>query len=159
MSEKVWQGVFWSGVLASGGVSCAAHRETSVCFGAVAGRHRVPADLLLKTELREPVWRDHPFSAKLLTCSLLAALLFAGFNAYSFRGNRDGDRDFSVSVGKMLHASDLLVALGSYPDVLPYYARHAVVSVNGLDELKKRIEKRAPDRSSTCLLNRMRLQR
>jgi len=107
----------------------------------LAGTGLILITLLIK-ELREPVWNNHPLTAKLLACSLFATLLFAGFNAYSYRGNRDGDRDFSLSVGTILHPGDLLMSLGSYPHVLPYYARHVVVSVSGLDDLKKRTTNR-----------------
>ena len=98
--------------------------------------------VLLRAELREPVWRNHPFTATLLACSLLVTPLFAGFNAYSERGNLSRVRDFSLSVGKMLHDGDVLLASGSYPYVIPYYARHRVESAGGLDELKKRVAKK-----------------
>jgi len=139
LPEKVWQLFFWSGTLALAVFPVLLIGQQHYAAALLLAGTGVMLICLLKAELREPVWRDHPLSAKLVTCSLLAALIFAGFNAYSYRGNRYGDRDFSLSVGKTLHANDVLLALGSYPDVFPYYANHPVVSVKGLDELKERV--------------------
>lgn len=92
--------------------------------------------LLLKKELREPVWLGQPFAAKLLAGFLLVPFIFAGYHAYSIRNDRLWNRDFSLSVGNILNSGDLLMAWGNYPAVLPYYARHSVVSVNGFNELE-----------------------
>ena len=142
MSEKIWQWVFWLGALAAAVFPLLLAGNQQYGSASLLGVTGIILILLLQMELSEPVWRFHSFTAKLIPCCLFATLIFAGFNAYSYRGNRDGDRDFSFSVGKMLHTDDLLFALGSYPDVFPYYANHHVISVNGLDDLKKRIEKR-----------------
>jgi hypothetical protein len=96
--------------------------------------------LLLRQELSKPVWLDNPSAAKLLVCFLLVTLFFAGFNACSIRSDRIWNRDFSLSVARNLQPSDLLLAIGSYPAVLPYYAHHVVVNVNGIDELRKYYE-------------------
>lgn len=92
--------------------------------------------LLLRKELGAPVWIDHPFAAKLTGCFLLVPLFFAGFNAYAIRPSRVWDRDFSLSVNKVIHPADLLVSLGNYPPVLAYYTRHAVVYAHGFAELR-----------------------
>jgi hypothetical protein len=135
--EKAWQVVFWLGVSSLAVYPVLLIGQHQYASGLLLTGTGFLLTLLLRTELREPAWRDQPLAAKVLTCSLIATLLFAGLNAYSVRGNRDGDRDFSVSVGRTLHASDKLVALESYPDVLPYYARRAVVTASGLEELRK----------------------
>lgn len=110
---------------------------------------------LLKAELRTPFWRDHQSGARVLTCSLIAALLFAGFNAYSYRRSYAGNRDFSVSVGKMIKSSDVLVALGSFPPVLPYYARHKVVSASGVAELKSRLADKSDGQNFYLVVRQM----
>ena len=143
--EKAWRVVFWSGAVALAIYPLLLIGKQHYATGLLLAGTGFLLIVLLNKELREPVWREHPLAAKLIACSLFAALIFAGFNAFSYRGNRAGDRSFSLSVGKMLHAGDVLIALGDYPHVLPYYARHTVVSVSGLDELKSRIKKMGAD--------------
>jgi len=135
--EKLWRGLFWTGAAAMSICPVMLIVKQQYAAGLLLAGAVFLLILLLNKELREPFWHDHPLSAVLLTCSLLTVLIFAGFNAYSYRGNRDGDREFSLAVGKTLRSGDLLVSLKDYPDTLPYYARHAVVSAGGLDELKK----------------------
>lgn len=135
--EKAWRCLFWFGAVSLGIYPVLLLGKQQYATGLLLAVTGFLLVLLLKTEIREPVWFDHQTASKLMTFSLLATLLFAGFNAYSFRGNRDGDRDFAVTVGKTLRSGDLLAALKNYPEVLPYYARHAVVTVEELDELKK----------------------
>ena len=142
MPEKAWQALFLLGVSALAIYPVLLIGKLHYVTGLLLAVTGFLLVFLLRTELREPVWRNHQFAAKLLTCSLLATLLFAGFNAYSYRGEYARDRDFSLSVGKMLHSGDVLVALRSFPEVLPYYARHSVISVNGFDELKNRVAKK-----------------
>lgn len=135
--EKAWRGLFWSGAVSLGIYPVLLIGKQHYITGLLLAGTGFLLIVLLKTELREPVWWNHLFAAAVLTSSLFATMLFAGFNAYSFRGNRDGDRNFSVSVGKSVHSGDLLVALKNFPYVLPYYARHTVIKVEKLDELKK----------------------
>jgi len=139
LPEKMWQVFFWSGAFALAVFPVLLISERHYAAGILLAGTGAILVYLLRVELGERVWRDHPLSAKLMTCCLLATLIFSGFNAYSYRGNRFGDRDFSFSVGKILHANDMLLALGSYPNVLPYYSNHPVVPVNGLAELKERV--------------------
>jgi len=143
LPEKVWQLFFWSGTLALAVFPVLLIGQQHYAAALLLAGTGVMLACLLKAELREPVWREHPLSAKLVTCSLFAALIFAGFNAYSYRGNRYGDRDFSLSVGRTLHGNDVLLALCSYPDVFPYYANHPVVAINGIAELKERVAKKS----------------
>jgi len=135
--EKIWQAFCWLGVTSLAIFPALLIRDQQYASGLLLASTGFLLPLLLQTELRKPVWRGHPFAAQVLACSLLATLLFAGFNAYSFRGNRDGDREFALAVGKTLQSNDLLVALENFPDVLPYYARRAVVTASSLEELKK----------------------
>lgn len=141
--EKAWQWLFWAGAASLAIYPLLLIGKQQYAPGLLLAGTGSVLIVLLKKELRAPVWHNHPLTAKLLSCSLLAALLFAGFNAYSYRGNRDGDREFSLSVGAMLQPGDVLLALSSYPHALPYYARHTVVAVSGLDDLQKRVAHRA----------------
>jgi hypothetical protein len=100
---------------------------------------------LLRREMREPYWRDFPLSAGLMFCFLLVPVFFAGYNTTFIRSDRISNRDFSLSVGNTLRSSDMLVALGEYPPVLPYYSRHAVFSVRGLDDLEHRYNGKGKD--------------
>jgi 4-amino-4-deoxy-L-arabinose transferase-like glycosyltransferase len=98
---------------------------------------------LVRKELREPAWRRRPLAAQLLVGGLLAALLFAGYNASPLRGKeRALERDFSLSVGAQVASDDLLAAWGIFLDVLPYYARHGVVPVFKIDQLKTLFEQK-----------------
>jgi 4-amino-4-deoxy-L-arabinose transferase-like glycosyltransferase len=143
MPAKVWQGLFWSGAAALAIYPVLLIGKQQYATGLLLAGAGVLLVVLLQAELREPVWRGHPLSAQLLTFGLMTTLIFAGFNAFSYRGNRAGDRDFSLSVGRMLRTGDELVTLCSnYPHVLPYYARHIVVSVDGVDELKRRVARK-----------------
>lgn len=109
--------------------------------------------LLLRKELVEPVWRDHPFIAKLTGCFLLVPLFFAGFNAYVIRPSRVWDREFSLSVNKVLHPADLLVSLGNYPPVLAYYTRHSVVHADDCDDLRSFYEQKGAGQNFYLLVH------
>jgi len=104
--------------------------------------------LLLKKELREPVWNEHPLSAQLVAAALLTVFLFAGFNALPMRSAvRGQDRDFALSVGQAVNEGDYLAAWSEFPDILPYYARHPVVLIKDVADLKPVFERLADGRN------------
>jgi 4-amino-4-deoxy-L-arabinose transferase-like glycosyltransferase len=135
--RKLWRSLFAAGITAL--AVCAAllvwqRQYAAVLLLAGAG---IALILLVRKELREPVWRARPLSAQLLAAALMSAWLFSGFNALPLRNvERNRESTFALSVGQAVNAGDLLVAWGEFPDILPYYARHQVVPVNGSDELK-----------------------
>ena len=135
ISEKVWQVLFWLEAAALVVFPVLLVIKQQYATGILLIGTSFLLILLLRKELCQPVWRDYPLAAKLFACFLLVPLLFAGFNAYSIRPSRVWERDFSLSVSKVLHPADQLVALGNYPPVLAYYARHTVVSAHSLNEL------------------------
>jgi len=142
--KKLWRGLFAAGTSAL--AVCAALLIWQQQYAAVllltgAG---IALILLVRKELREPVWRAHPLSAQLLAAALLSAWLFAGFNALPLRNTeRNRERTFALSVGQAVEADGMLVAWGEFPEILPYYARHRIVSVGESAELGSRFEQRA----------------
>lgn len=139
LPDNLWSWLFRSGAATLAVFPALFIAKQFYATGLLLGLAGLLLTWLLTAELRAPFWRDHKPGARVLSCSLIAALLFAGFNAYSYRPRYAGNRDFSVSVGKMVNSGDVLLALGAYPPVLPYYARHKVVSAAGVAELKSRI--------------------
>ena len=133
--EKAWKVLFWMEVFALMVYPAQLILKEHFATGLLLLGTGLLLTLLLRKELLEPAWPDHPFATKLLVCFLPVTLIFAGYNSYSVRSSRIWERDFSLHVAKMLSSGDLLVAVRGYPPVLSYYARHPVISVNGLDEL------------------------
>ena len=148
MNKKVWKVLF--------GIAFAA---LAVCVGLLFWQQQYAALVLMvcagtalvflvKKELREPVWCAHPLSAQLITATLLIVFLFAGFNALPLRNTvRGQDRDFALSIGQVVNGGDYLAAWSEFPDILPYYARHPVVLVKDLSDLKPVFEQRPAGRN------------
>lgn len=139
MNKKVWKVLF--------GIAFSA---LAACAGFLLWQQQVATSILLlatgtalvflvRKEAGEPIWREHPVLMQLVVAALLAVLLFAGFNALPLRNTvRGQDRDFALAVGRQVAGNDQLVAWTEFPDILPYYARHAVVLAKDLNELKIR---------------------
>lgn len=159
LSAKVWLWLFRAGATSLAVYPLLLIGKQQYATGLLLAGTAFLLIALLKKELCAPVWNNHPLTARLLACSLFVALFFAGFNAYSYRGNRDGDRNFSLSVGAQLQPGDVLMALGDYPHALPFYARHVVVSVSGLDNLKKRVTQRGAGQEFYLLVAEDEIQR
>lgn len=138
LPEKVWQGLFWLGALALAVWPVLLIIKQQYVLGVLLAFVDILLVMLLRRELRESYWHDHAFAAKLLTCSLLVALLYAGYNpSWPFRDSgRAQVRDFSVAAGQMVRPGDMMVSLGGVPGIMPYYARHHIGRVRELDELQ-----------------------
>lgn len=139
VNENIWRILFriTAGLLAAcAGLLLWQQQYATVLLLSVAG---VALVLLVREEADEPVWREHPLSAQLIAAALLTIFLFAGSNALPMRNTVRGlDREFSLTVGRQVKAGDQLAAWKEFPDIMPYYARHAVVPANDLNELKTR---------------------
>ncbi len=137
VNRKVWNVLF--GIAAAVLAVCAGllvWQQQYITAGFIAGISMILV-FLLKKELAGPVWQDHPLSAQLIPAVLLTVLLFAGFNALPLRNTvRGQDRDFALSIGRAVNDGDYLAAWSEFPDILPYYARHPVVLVKDINELK-----------------------
>ncbi|MFA7369658.1 MAG: hypothetical protein WC334_08455, partial [Kiritimatiellales bacterium] len=137
--KKIWRILFGIGlaVLAvCAGLLLWQRQYITVILLAGAGTALV---FLVRKEVNEPVWRDRPLFVQLIAAALLFVLLFAGFNELPLRNKTRGqDRDFAVTVGQKVSTGDQLTAWSEFPDILPYYARHQVVLINDLNELKTR---------------------
>ncbi len=60
---------------------------------------------------------------------------------------RGQDRDFALSVGQAVNEGDYLAAWSEFPDILPYYARHPVVLIKDVADLKPVFERLADGRN------------
>ncbi|MBC8128191.1 MAG: hypothetical protein H8M99_13705 [Gloeobacteraceae cyanobacterium ES-bin-144] len=98
--------------------------------------------LLLKKEACEKVWGEKPLLLPLIATSLLATLLFTGFNALpSRKASREQNRDLGFSIQQVVKPGDQVATWKQTLDVMPYYTRHQVLRVDESEELKIRIER------------------
>lgn len=133
---KLWQWLFWLATSAVVTVSALLIIKQQFASGLLLAGTGFILVMLLRKELQQQIWRAHPFAGHLIAISLLCTVVFAGCNVYWIHPNRVFDRDFSLSVGRVLHPVDLLTTMGYYPAVLPYYTGHFVAGVSGINQLK-----------------------
>jgi hypothetical protein len=89
----------------------------------------IPLGFLLCQELKDSSWADGLFSTQLLKTSVVLIILVTSYVAYdpfSHRPWRAAKQSFAESIGKTLHAGDLIVQWQISPVVIPFYVKRPV---------------------------------
>ncbi len=89
----------------------------------------IPLCLLLRQELKDSTWAEGLFSTQLLKASVVLVVIVTGIVAYfpsSVNQSRAAMQSFAESIGRTLHAEDLVVQWKSDTVVIPFYAKRPV---------------------------------
>lgn len=143
MPQKVWR--VFLGIGVAGLVVCAGLLVREQQYGSAILLSLTSGALgfLLRKEAGKAVSSERPLFQQLIAASILCCLLFSGFNALPSRNeSREQNRNFAVSIGRAVTAGDYLATWRTALDIVPYYARHQVVRIQDLDELRARFEQK-----------------